>query len=98
MTYDVSRKKNFMMRVTLMWTTNDFPDYGMLSGAIFSQAQSYFLVEFSQGFKVNVIWCYFLVDIDFGYFWLTSERYFFVDISQGFSINIRQDYFLVDIG
>jgi len=31
-TYDVSRKKNFMMRAALMWTINDFPAYGMLSG------------------------------------------------------------------
>jgi len=32
MTYNVSRKQNFMMRATLMWTINDFPGYGMLSG------------------------------------------------------------------
>ncbi|KOM47545.1 hypothetical protein LR48_Vigan07g124900 [Vigna angularis] len=31
-TYDVSRKQNFLMRAILMWTTNDFPAYGMLSG------------------------------------------------------------------
>ena len=31
MTYDVSRKKNFT-RAALMWTINDFPAYGMLSG------------------------------------------------------------------
>ena len=32
LTYDVSRKKNFMMREALMWTINDFPAYDMLSG------------------------------------------------------------------
>ena len=32
LTYDVSRKQNFMMRAALMWTMNDFPAYGMLSG------------------------------------------------------------------
>jgi hypothetical protein len=32
LTYDVSRKQNFMMKITLMWTINDFPDYGMVSG------------------------------------------------------------------
>ena len=32
LTYDVSRKQNFMMREALMWTINDFPAYGMLSG------------------------------------------------------------------
>ena len=32
LTYDISRKKNFLMRATLMWTINDFPAYGMLSG------------------------------------------------------------------
>jgi len=32
LTYDVSRKQNFMMRACLMWTINDFPAYGMLSG------------------------------------------------------------------
>ncbi|XP_068486422.1 uncharacterized protein [Phaseolus vulgaris] len=31
-TYDISRKENFMMRAMLMWTINDFPAYGMLSG------------------------------------------------------------------
>ena len=32
LTYDVSRKKNFMMRIALMWTINVFPAYAMLSG------------------------------------------------------------------
>jgi len=32
LTYDISRKQNFVMRATLMWTINDFPAYGMLSG------------------------------------------------------------------
>ena len=32
LTYDVSRKQNFMMRETLMWTINDFSAYDMLSG------------------------------------------------------------------
>lgn len=31
-TYDVSRKQKLNMRVTLMWTVNEFPAYGMLSG------------------------------------------------------------------
>ncbi|KAG8382891.1 hypothetical protein BUALT_Bualt05G0126400 [Buddleja alternifolia] len=31
-TYDVSRKQNFQMKATLMWTISDFPAYGMLSG------------------------------------------------------------------
>ncbi|KAK2445148.1 hypothetical protein QL285_016112 [Trifolium repens] len=31
-TYDISRKQNFTMRAALMWTINDFPAYGMLSG------------------------------------------------------------------
>jgi hypothetical protein len=31
-TYDISRKQNFLMRATLMFTINDFPAYGMLSG------------------------------------------------------------------
>jgi hypothetical protein len=30
--YDISRKQNFLMRAALMWTVNDFPTYGMLSG------------------------------------------------------------------
>jgi len=29
---DISRKQNFLMRVVLIWTINDFPAYGMLSG------------------------------------------------------------------
>jgi hypothetical protein len=30
--YDISRKQNFLMRVALMWTVNDFPASGMVSG------------------------------------------------------------------
>ena len=30
--YDVVRKQNFTLRASLMWTINDFPAYGMLSG------------------------------------------------------------------
>jgi len=32
LTYDISKKQNFMMKAALMWTINDFPAYGMLSG------------------------------------------------------------------
>jgi len=32
LTYDISRKQNFVMRVALMWTINDFLAYGMVSG------------------------------------------------------------------
>jgi hypothetical protein len=32
LTYDISRKQNFVMRAALMWTINDFPSYEMLSG------------------------------------------------------------------
>nr|XP_009623896.1 uncharacterized protein LOC104115034 isoform X1 [Nicotiana tomentosiformis]XP_018632796.1 uncharacterized protein LOC104115034 isoform X1 [Nicotiana tomentosiformis]XP_018632797.1 uncharacterized protein LOC104115034 isoform X1 [Nicotiana tomentosiformis] len=31
-TYDSSRKENFCMRATLLWTINDFPAYAYLSG------------------------------------------------------------------
>jgi hypothetical protein len=31
LTYDISRKHNFLMRVALMWTINDFLAYGMVS-------------------------------------------------------------------
>jgi hypothetical protein len=31
-TYDVSKSQNFQMKAALMWTINDFPAYGMLSG------------------------------------------------------------------
>jgi len=31
LTYDISRKQNFVMRVALMWTINDFPAYEMVS-------------------------------------------------------------------
>jgi len=30
LTYDISKKQNFMMKTALMWTINDFPTYGML--------------------------------------------------------------------
>jgi hypothetical protein len=32
LTYDISRKQNFVMRAALMCTINDFPTYGMVSG------------------------------------------------------------------
>jgi len=32
LTYDISRKQNFVLRAALMWTINDFPAYGMVSG------------------------------------------------------------------
>jgi len=32
LTYDISRKQNFLMRAALIWIINDFPAYGMLSG------------------------------------------------------------------
>ena len=31
-TFDVSTRQNFMMHAALMWTINDFPAYGILSG------------------------------------------------------------------
>ena len=31
LTYDISRKQNFVIRAALMWTINDFPTYGMVS-------------------------------------------------------------------
>lgn len=31
-TYDLSRKKNFTLRESLLWTINNFLAYGMLSG------------------------------------------------------------------
>ena len=31
-TYDASKGENFQMRATLLWTINDFPAYGMMSG------------------------------------------------------------------
>jgi len=32
LTYDISKRQNFIMRANLMWTINDFPAYGKLSG------------------------------------------------------------------
>lgn len=32
LTYDTSKKQNFIMKAALMWTINDFPAYAMLSG------------------------------------------------------------------
>lgn len=31
-TYDIATKQNFWLRAALLWTINDFPAYGMLSG------------------------------------------------------------------
>ncbi|KAL1321193.1 hypothetical protein AAHE18_14G110700 [Arachis hypogaea] len=32
LTYDIHSKRNFQLKAALMWTINDFPAYGMLSG------------------------------------------------------------------
>ena len=32
LTYDISRKQNFVMREALMWTINDYPTYGIVFG------------------------------------------------------------------
>ena len=32
LTYDISKRRNFKMKAALLWTINDFPAYGMLSG------------------------------------------------------------------
>ena len=32
LTYDISTKQNFMLKASFIWTINDFPIYGMLSG------------------------------------------------------------------
>ncbi|XP_072087173.1 uncharacterized protein [Arachis hypogaea] len=32
LTYDIHSKRNFQLKAALMWTINDFPTYGMLSG------------------------------------------------------------------
>jgi hypothetical protein len=32
LTYDILRKYNFVIRAALMWTINDFPAYGIVSG------------------------------------------------------------------
>jgi len=34
LTYDISRKQNFLIRAALMWSINDFPAYGKLSSWI----------------------------------------------------------------
>ncbi|XP_021731250.1 uncharacterized protein LOC110698150 [Chenopodium quinoa] len=31
-TYDISKKQNLILRAAILWTINDFPAYGMLSG------------------------------------------------------------------
>ena len=54
LTYDCSRKDNFMMKAALMWTINDFPAYGMLSGwsTIWKFACPY-CMEFSKSFSLK---------------------------------------------
>ena len=32
MTYDVFLRKNFLMKVVILWTVSDFPTYGIISG------------------------------------------------------------------
>jgi len=65
LTYDISRKHNFVMRVALMWTINDFPAYGMLSGwSVHGKLASPYCMENNKAFtlrnggKVSFFYCH----------------------------------------
>jgi len=54
LTYDISRKHNFVMRATLMWTINDFPAYGMLSGwSVHGKLASPYCMENNKAFTLR---------------------------------------------
>ncbi|WVZ15584.1 hypothetical protein V8G54_013150 [Vigna mungo] len=53
LTYNISRRQNFIMRAMLMWTINDFPAYGMLSGwSTHGKLACPHCIEHSKGFRL----------------------------------------------
>ena len=50
LTYGISRKKNFMMRVALMWTINDFPAYDMFGWGRRSRLTCLYCLEDTKAF------------------------------------------------
>ena len=55
-TYNVSKKRNFQLRATLMWTISDFPAYSMLSG--WGTAGKYacpYCMEYSDAFSLTKV-------------------------------------------
>jgi len=53
-TYDISRKQNFIMRAALMWTINDFLAYGMVSGwSIYGKLACPYCMENNKAFTLR---------------------------------------------
>ncbi len=61
-TYDISKKQNFQLRASLLWTINDFPAYGMLSGwctAAMSKTACPYCMGESKAFGLHNKTCWF---------------------------------------
>jgi hypothetical protein len=76
LTYDISRKQNYLMRAALMWTINDFPAYGMFYGwNTHGKLECPYCMENNKAFTltnegkasfftVTVIFCQRIIDIE----------------------------------
>ena len=69
LTYDVSRKQDFVMRAAVIWTISDFPAYSMLSG------MSIFICLTFPFFANGFIFSLFLLIKLFLIGWSTSGKY-----------------------
>ena len=55
LTYDISRKQNFVIRAALMWTINDFTAYEMVSGwSTHGKLACPYCMKNNKAFKLNV--------------------------------------------
>jgi len=84
LTYDISRKHNFIIRAALMWTINDFPAYGMVSGWSMhgKLACPYFMENdkaftLTNGGKASFFYCYHRF-LPYNYRYRKNRKDFFV--------------------
>jgi len=76
LTYDISRKQNYLMRAALIWTINDFPAYGMFYGwSTHGKLECPYCMENNKAFTLTnegkaffftatVIFCQRIIDIE----------------------------------
>jgi len=63
MTYDVSLRQNFSMKVVLLWTVSDFPTYGMLFGWMTAgKLSTLFMGTNNRGWTVIINFCQWIIN------------------------------------
>jgi hypothetical protein len=54
LTYDVSRKQNFLIKAALIWTINDFSTYGMVSSwSMYEKLACLYCMENTKAFTLT---------------------------------------------